>query len=140
MQERERCHIDAIQMIHMLGNTLLNIQQMSSQQAVHIALSLPLTCSSRKCVFINTSPLEKPTFMLKPHVLMQQEPNNSKDVVCRSIIDYYVQCPSPIRHICLAEFVSHYKKNGAPISKRKKPSVIRFVKYNKHFDYENYCR
>jgi hypothetical protein len=48
--------------------------------------------------------------------------------------------PSPIRHICLAEFVSHYKKNGAPISKRKKPSVIRFVKYNKHCDYENYCR
>jgi hypothetical protein len=32
------------------------------------------------------------------------------------------------------------KKNGTPISKRKKPFVIRFVKYNKHCDYENYCR
>jgi ATP-dependent DNA helicase PIF1 len=139
-KEHERSHIDAIQMIHTLGNTLLNLQQMSAQQAVHIALSLPLTCSSRKCVFINTSPLEKCTFVLKPPVLLQQEPDNSEDVVCRSIIDYYIQRPSPIRHICLAEFVSHYKKNGAPISKRKKPSVIRFVKYNKHCDYENYCR
>jgi hypothetical protein len=61
-------------------------------------------------------------------------------VVCLSIIDYYIQRPYPIWHICLAKFVSHYKKNGAPISKRKKPSVIRFVKYNKHCDYENYCR
>jgi hypothetical protein len=58
-KEHERSHIDAIQMIHTLGNTLLNLQQMSAQQEVHIALSLPLTCSSRKCVFINTSPLEK---------------------------------------------------------------------------------
>jgi hypothetical protein len=57
-------------------------------------------------------------------VLLQQEPDNLDDMVCRSIIDYYIQRPSPIRHIFLAEFVSHYKKNGAPISKRKKPSVI----------------
>jgi hypothetical protein len=87
---------------------------MSSQQVVHISLSFPLTCSSRKCVFINTSPLEKHTFMLKPPVLLQQEPDNSKDAICHSIIDYYIQRPSPSRHICLAEFVSHYKKNGTP--------------------------
>ena len=111
-------------MIRTLGNTFLNIQQISAQQAVHIALSLPLTCSSRKCVFINTSPLEKCTFVLKPPVFLQQEPDNSEDVLCRSIVDYYLQHPSPIRHIYLAKFVSHYKKNGAPISKRKKPSVI----------------
>jgi hypothetical protein len=139
-KEHERSHIDAIQMIHTLGNTFLNLQQMSTQQAIHIALSLPLTCSSRKFVFINTSPLEKHTFVLKPPVFLEQDPNNSEDVLCRSIVDYYLQRPSPIRHIFLAEFVSHYKKNGAPISKRKKPSVIWFVKYNKHSDYENYCR
>jgi hypothetical protein len=127
-------------MIRTLGNTLLNLQQMFVRQAVHIALFLLLTCSSRKCVFINTSPLEKRTFVLKPLVLLQQEPDNSEDMLCRSIIDYYVQRTSPIRHICLAEFVSHYKTNGATISKRKKPFVIRFVKYNKHCDYENYCR
>jgi hypothetical protein len=114
-------------MICTLGNTLLNLQQMVAQQAVHIALSMPLNCSSRKCVFINTSPLEKCTFVLKPSVLLEQEPDNSEDVLCRSIIDYYLQCPYPIRHIYLAEFISHYKKYGAPISKRKKPSMIRFV-------------
>jgi hypothetical protein len=139
-KKHEKSHVDTMQMIHTLGNTLLNLQQMSTQQAIHIALSLPLNCSSRKCVFINTSPLEKHTFVLKPPSLLEQEPDNSEDVLCRSIIDYYLQHPSPIKHICLAKFVSHYKKNGAPISKRKKRSVIRFVKYNKHTDYENYCR
>jgi hypothetical protein len=89
-KEHERTHIDAIQMIRMLGNTLLNIQQMSSQQAVHIALSLHLNCSSRKCVIINTSPLEKCTFVLKPPCLIEQEPDNSEDVLCRSIVDYYL--------------------------------------------------
>jgi hypothetical protein len=120
-KEHERSHIDAIQMIRTLGNTFFNLQQMSTQKAVHIALSFPLTCSSRKCVFINTSPLEKCTFMLKPPTLLQQEPDNSEDIICHSIIDYYIQRPSPIRHICLVKFISHYKKNGTPISKRNKP-------------------
>jgi hypothetical protein len=57
-KKHEKSHIDAMKMICTLGNTLLNLQQMSSQQAIHIALSLPLNYSSRKCVFINTSPLE----------------------------------------------------------------------------------
>ena len=127
-------------MIRTLGNTALNLQQMSAQQVVHIALSLPLNCSSRKCAFINTSPLEKRTFVLKPLVFLEQEPDNSEDALCLSIVDYYFQRPPLIRHICLAEFVSHYKKNGVSISKRKKPFVIQFFKYNKHSDYENYCR
>jgi hypothetical protein len=78
--------------------------------------------------------------VLKPSSFLEQEPDNSEDVLCRSIIDYYFQRPSPIKHICLAEFVSHYKKNGAPITKRKNPFVIRFVKYNKHTNYKNYCK
>jgi hypothetical protein len=109
-----------MQMIRTLGNTLLNLQKMYAQQVVHIALSLPLKCSSRKCVFINTSPLDTCTFVLKPPSLLKQEANNSEDAICRSINDYYLQRPPPIKHICLAEFVSHYKKNGTPISKRKK--------------------
>jgi exonuclease III len=139
-KEHERSEIDAIQMIRTLGNTLLNLQQMSSQQAVHIALSLPLNCSSRECIFINTSPIDKHTFMLKPPFLLQQEPDTSADVMCQSIIDYYIERPHTIYNICLAEFVSKYKKNGTHISKRKKPNVIRFIKYNKHIDTENSCR
>jgi hypothetical protein len=58
-EEHERNHIDTMQTIHALGNTLLTLQQISAQQTVDVALSLPLNCGSRKCVFTNTSPLEK---------------------------------------------------------------------------------
>ena len=40
-KEHERIHIDAIQMICTLGNALLNLQQMSSQQAVHMHFPCP---------------------------------------------------------------------------------------------------
>jgi hypothetical protein len=113
---------------------------MSAQQAVHIALSLPLNCSSRKCIFINTSPIDKRTFMLKPPFLLKQEPDTYEDVMCQSIIDYYIERPHNIYNICLAEFVSKYPKNGTHISKRKKPNVIWFIKYNKQIDNENSCR
>ena len=63
--------IDAIQMICTLENTLLNLQQISSQQTVHITLSIPLNHSSRKWVFINTCPMEEHTFILKPLVLLK---------------------------------------------------------------------
>jgi len=51
--------------IHKLGNALLNMQQMSSRQAIHIILSLPLYSSSRRTIFINTTPSQKITFILK---------------------------------------------------------------------------
>ena len=107
--------IDDIQMIPTLGNTLLNLQQISSQQVVHITLSLPLTHSLRQCIFINTSPMEERTFILKPPLLLKQEHHDSEYVMCHSIIDYYIQCRLAINHICLAEFVYEYMKNGVHI-------------------------
>jgi hypothetical protein len=59
--------------------------------------------------------------------------------MCHSIIDYYINCPSSLKHIFLAKLVSNYKKNGEHISKRKKTNIIGFFKYNKHIDFENFC-
>lgn len=123
--------IDVIQMICTLGNEFLNLQQISSQQVVHIALSLPLNYSSRQCIFINTCAMEEQTFILKPLVLLKQEPDHYEDVMCHSIIDYYIQHPLAIKHICLTKFVYEYIKNGTHISKRKKQKVICFIRYKK---------
>ena len=132
--------INDIQMICTSGNTLFNLQQISSKQAVHIALSLQLTRNSRQYIFINTSHMEEQTFIIKPPLLLKQEPNDYEDVMYHSIIDYHIQHPLSINHICLIEFVFKYTKNGVHISKRKKPKVICFIQYKKHIDYENYCR
>lgn len=93
-QEHEKRKIDAIQMIQSLGNAFLNLQQISAQQAIHIALSLPLHHSLRECSFINTALAYEQTFILKPTILLKQIPDNFEDVMCSSIIYYYINRPT----------------------------------------------
>lgn len=60
--------------------------------------------------------------------------------MCPSIIDYYVQHPELLDGICLAEFASSYTKKGIKHKNQQKSFVIRYVKYNKHRDLDNYYR
>ena len=82
-----------IESIRKLGNALLNIQQISIRQAVHIVLSLPLYSSSRNTVFINTTPDDKQIAVLKRPLLLEQEPDDSEDIVFASILDKYMARP-----------------------------------------------
>ena len=90
---KEQCFTNndgKIQTICKLGNTLLNMQQMSSRQAVRIVLSLPLHSSSRKTIFINTSPDDKKTLALKRPSLLENEPDDSDDIISPSVLDKYI--------------------------------------------------
>ena len=137
-EEHKESDVSIMKTISRLGKSLVNMQQMSAQQAVHIILPLPLNTSSRNCIFVNTSPIEHRAFMLKKQKELEREPDESKDIMCPSIIDYYVLCPKAIENICLAEFASSYTRKGRKRSNSKKPYIIRFVKYNKHKDRDNY--
>ena len=64
-EEHKKSDVSVIKTISNLGKALVNMQQMSAQQAVHIILSLPLNTSSRNCIFVNTSPIEHRAFVLK---------------------------------------------------------------------------
>jgi hypothetical protein len=63
--------IDVMQMIRTLGKTLLNLQQMSSQKEVHIALSLPSNSISKECIFINRYLPSERTFIINPPFLLK---------------------------------------------------------------------
>ena len=129
-----------VETIRKLGNALLNMQQMSSRQAIYIVLSLPLYSSSRKTIFLNTATSEKRRFVLKkPHIL-QQEPDDSEDIMCASIIDKYLACPLDLDQTCLAEYASSYSCSRSKIRKRKCPYVIRYILYNEHKDTKNHFR
>jgi len=119
LEEHEKSKFDAMQMICTLGNTLLSLQQMSTQQAVHIVLPLPLNNNSRGCIFINTSPIDQHTFVLKLAFLLKQGPDDSQYAMCQSIIDYYIERTHSIKNICLLKFVSKYINNGTHVLKRK---------------------
>ena len=64
-EDRKKTNYDVMDTISSLGKSLVNMQQMSTQLAVHVVLSLPLRNSSRRCIFINTSPQEQHAFVLK---------------------------------------------------------------------------
>jgi len=91
---------------------------MSSRQVVHIILSLPLYSSSRKTIFINTGPLEKQTCVLKRHVLLCHEKDDSENITCMSMVDKYISRPIELENICLAEYASSYSNMNAPIKKQ----------------------
>ena len=57
--------IEANIRIPKMGNAFLNVQQMSAQLVVYVVLSIPLYHASRSFKFINTSPPQERTFILK---------------------------------------------------------------------------
>jgi len=123
-----------------LGNAFLNAQQMSAQLVVYLILSLPLYHSSRSFKFMNTSPLGEPAFFLKPQKILSKLNPESRNVMCKSIIDRYIERPQLLNHICLAEFASNYYWLKNKIIKCKTSKTIRFAHYNKHRDLENWTR
>ena len=62
------------------------------------------------------------------------------DVMCKSIIDKYIDWPKSLQDICLAIFVANYNHIKNKISIRRKPKIIRFVHYNQFKDLENWSR
>jgi hypothetical protein len=64
----------------------------------------------------------------------------STDVMCKSIVDKYIDRPNGFKNICLAEFVANYNHNQNKISIWNKPKIIRFVHYNQFKDLENWAR
>ena len=124
---KEQCFTNndgKIQKIHKLGNTLLNMQQMSSRQAVHIVLSLPLHSSSRKTIFINTSPDDKKTVVLKRPSLLEKEPDDPVDIISPSVLDKYIARPVELESISLAKYASYYSCIHTTTRKRNKTCII----------------
>jgi hypothetical protein len=133
-EEHEKLNIDIMKTIGRIGKDLVNMQQMFSQQVVHIIMPLPLNTDSRKCVFINISPKEQRAFILKKQKDLQHEPDDSEDIKCSSIIDYYICHSEAINGIYLSKFASNYIKKGRRRRNSDKSYIIRYVKCNKHKD------
>jgi hypothetical protein len=104
----------------------------------HLVYSI-VSCS-RSFAFINTSPLQERAFVLKPQQQLLKLNKESTDVMCKSIVDKYIDRPNGLKNICLAEFVANYNHNRNTISIQNKPKIIRFVHYNQFKDLENWAR
>ena len=84
------------------------MKKKSNRLVFHIYLKFPLYSASRRTIFINTALVEKQTYVLKRPILLEQEPDNSEDIVCMTTVDIYLAPPVVLEHFWLEEYVSSY--------------------------------
>ena len=92
--------------VRFMGNKFLNATETSAQEAVYLTLQLPLTKKTRQVIFINTSPPEERTRLLKSQELLENLPENSTDIYSSNEIIRYAKRPRQLSHWCLADYVS----------------------------------
>jgi len=73
------------------ANVLINGSEISAQEASAFVLQISNTTCSRQDVFVNTSPCDERTRMLKPKELLSKLPDDSCDVFSKGLIEHYTQ-------------------------------------------------
>lgn len=93
---------------------------MFAQHVVYIMFFISLYHSLCKCLFINTFPPFKQTFVLKSNKQLQNLLHESKDIKSLLIIDKYMNYPSSYINLSLYEFSTYY------YFAKKKKNIIHF--------------
>lgn len=94
-----------------LGNAFYNGTEICAQEAAWCRLKLPMTKGTRAVVYVNTSPINERSRILKPAATLKKilsENPNSTDIYSAGVIERYVQRPIELSNVCLAKFVSDY--------------------------------
>ena len=105
--EARQGNVDLKQQVRIIGNKFLINVEMSAQEAVYLALQLPLKRSSRQVVFVNTSPPEERVYLLKSNI--DQLPDD-EEIAQSGLISRYVKRSSQLENVCLADYAALYDK------------------------------
>lgn len=68
------------QQVRHIGNKFLSHMEVCAQETVYLLLQLSIHSCTKSFVFINTSPCETRTFLLKSHDIFAEMPENSTDI------------------------------------------------------------
>jgi hypothetical protein len=112
-----------------IANVFLNGVEVSAQEAAYGVLGIPLTNSSRDCIFISTGPPEERIIFVKTDSELRNLDSNSTDIGARGLLDHYVQRPDETEDICLAEFAASYTFSSRK-SKPNEPEINDVVDIN----------
>ena len=108
------------QQVRDIGNKFLNSVEISAQEAVYILLQLPMRKSSRQVIFVNTAPPEDRVKLLKPMTEIEEMDDDSEDVHCTGLLNRYIQRPTALENVSLADWASHYDSHQKPFKKKSK--------------------
>ena len=117
-QDAKKGNMDLRRQVQSIGHTFLTHVEISAQEAVYLVLQIPLYKSTRDVIFINTSSPDTRATMLKSDTIIQLLPNDSTDVIVEGNIEHYAKRPEEMENVCLADFVSMYrrvKKNSTEV-------------------------
>ena len=190
LKEAREGHKDLKQQVRSMGNVFLNATEISAQEAVYLALQMPLFKKSREVIFVNTSEPSKRVKLVKPDKMLRQLDAESTEIYFATQIEKYASRPDKLKGLCMADFyatvnVQHVKKqshkdpfedndddnlivedetvnsnnvenvdnesvkenttydftvDGIRYTSRRRPRILRYVKYNKKIDPDNYYR
>ena len=105
-KEARQGNEDLRKQVRHIGNKFLNAVETSAQEAAYLTLQLPLTSASREVIFLNTSPPNERTFLLKSKQSLEQLPTESTDIEADNIIKRYAVRPKQLESWCLADYAS----------------------------------
>ena len=94
------------QSVRHIGNKFLNCSEMSEQECAYSLLELPITQSSIKIEFINTSEINDRVFIAKPDYTLKTMHPESEEIKQESNIDKYASRPHILKNMCLADYIS----------------------------------
>lgn len=150
----DKGHVSLQGKLRSVCNVFLNGNLMSSQEAAYHCLSLPISKSSRACIFMNTSLPDERVKMLKSKANISKLPDESNEIYIEGIFEKYTKRHHKYNNIFLAEFATMYhvtKPNNLDINDdenpedralklRKTRKILRYRRYKLCQDPENYYR
>ena len=105
-EEAKAGNMNLREQVRHMGNKFLNAVEEPIQACCYEILQLPISNSTRKKEFINTSPPGERVGLTKSLYELEQLEPNSKDVTYKSNIDRYMMRPRQLATWCLADYVA----------------------------------
>jgi len=99
---------DVQQKLQTVSKTFLNHREMSAQEAVYHALSLPLKMSSTQILFVPSDPPQDRLLLLKPLSQIDAMDDDDEDIYMGNLIEKYAARPVELANMCYAEFAATY--------------------------------
>ena len=105
-KEAKEGNMDLKQSVRHIGNKFLNCSEMSEEECAYSLLELPITQSSIKVEFINTSEIYNRVFIAKPDYMLHKMDPDSEEIKQQNNVDKYAPRPHVLKQMCLADFVA----------------------------------
>ena len=92
--------------IRNMGNVWTNKTEIPVQECIAYLLNLPFRRISTSVIFVNSSPSDKRTGLLKPREAILKMENDDDDVFSDNMIKRYARRPESLSSWCLAQFAT----------------------------------